>query len=274
MNETAAQRKAREDREATAAREQEQAESTQPAGADDQTPEAKTAGDGQGSDATDSDSKPSTDPAGTDLQTAGQASVTAGSEHPNQNATSYARTEETFAAEQMARGGVTPRPTWPEAVSQDERVENHREMAEQHAKNVTGTSDGVASVLPAVGGTTNMGLTTAEVLSQLDDGAVDGKGRLAGTYLDDLQAEEAQRRRDRIENMGVSSEARAAAARVRELAGSPVTPAADADKPLGEQGLVDPDKHTSRDGVDPNDPELRTRERVETGSVAGHSGTR
>jgi hypothetical protein len=260
VSETAKQKKEREEAEAAAARDQEQAQLEQD--------RSEAHGEGQGSDATSSQGA-DTDPGGRDLNTAGAASSTAGGESPNHNATSFGRTEETFSAEKMVRGGVTPIPSYPEALPREEQEDNHREMALQAAKNVTGTSDGVSSVLPAVGGTTNMGLTTTEVLSRLDDGAVDAKGRLVGVYLDDLQAEQAQRHRERIEGAGQSQESKAAAARVRELASSPVTPAADIDKPRDEQGLVDPAKHTSPDGVDPNDPERRQRERVDAGSTAG-----
>lgn len=183
-------------------------------------------------------------------------------EHPNQNATTAGRSAELTAVEDMVRGGTTPPVAYPQALPREEREENHRAMAEVAARNVTGTSDGVSSVLPAVGGVTNLGLTPAEVYAQLDDGAVDGRGRLVGTYLDDMQAEEAQRRRDRIEQMGTSPESKAAAAKIRELASSPGTPAADRDKPADEQGLIDPDKHTSSDDVDPNDRERRQREQV------------
>jgi hypothetical protein len=240
VSETAKQRKEHEEADAAAQRDQEQAQLE------------RDRAQANGSD-------------GHDLGSAGQASTTAGGESPNQNASSFGRTEELFAAEATARGGVTPLPSYPQALPRQEQEDNHRAMAEQHARNVTGTSDGVSSVLPAVGGTTNLGLTTAEVLAQLDDGAVDGRGRLVGTYLDDLQAEEAQRRRERIEGMGESRESKAAAGRIRELASSPGVPAADIDKAPDEQGLADPDKHTSADGVDPNDRERRQRERVDAG---------
>lgn len=244
MSDTAKQRKDREEAEAGAQRDREQAQLEQDR------------------------AEANTDPAGRDLGTAGDASATAGAEHPNQNATTFARGEETFAAEQMVRGGVTPIPTYPEAVDRETREANHQEMALVAARNATGTKDGISSVLPAVGGTTNLGLTTAEVLAQLDDGAVDGKGRLVGVYLDDLQAAEAARRREMVERAGTSPESRAAAARVRELAAGPGTSAADIDKPRDEQGLVDPAKHTSPDGVDPNDPDRRQREQVDANAAS------
>lgn len=68
-----------------------------------------------------------------------------------------------------------------------------------------------------VGTPTNHAMTRAEVLSQIDDGAVRPDGRLANTvYLDDIQAEEEQRRREKVES---GPEASDAAAKLRELAG-------------------------------------------------------
>lgn len=207
--------------------------------------------------------EPDPNPAGRDLRTAGEASTTAGSEHPDQNRTTFARGEEMFAAEQMVRGGVTPVVTYPKALPREDQVTNAEAIGAVASANATGTKDGISSVYPQVGGATNLAMTTSEVLARLDDGAVDGKGRLVGVYLDDLQEEAAQRHRDRIEQRTVTPEAVAAADRVRALAGSSVISGADLGKPADQRALIDPQKHTSRDGDDPNDPAARDRQRVD-----------
>lgn len=199
-----------------------------------------------------------TSPTGRDLGTAGTASLEA---PPNQNAVTVGRGEELFAAEAAMRGGVTPAPTYPKALPREEQEANHQAAAAAQAVNITGTSDGVASILPQIGGTTNMAMTTAEVMANLDDGAVDGRGRLNGVYLDDIQARQAQERRELIEQRGTEPGAVAAAERIRSLASSPVTPGADRGKPADEQALVNPDKYTGQG--DPNDPDRRAAERVD-----------
>lgn len=178
-----------------------------------------------------------------------------------QNAASFGRGEELFAAEAQARGGSPATPVYPTAAPLEERVANAEEAARLTAINASGSPDGISTVYPQVGGTTNMALTTAEVLANLDDGAVDERGRLAGTYYDDIEAERADERRRRIEERSSSPEAHAAAARIRELASSSATPAADRGRRASEQGLVDPRRLTGADQGDANDPRRRARER-------------
>lgn len=196
---------------------------------------------------------------GHDQDSAGEASLRAPA---NQNATTFGRGEELAALERIVRGGVTPLPEYPSALPRENQEENAAAAAEEAAKNLTGTDDGIASVYPQVGGPTNLARTQAEVFAQLDDGAVDARGRLVGVYLDDIQAAQQEQRRALIEQAGRSPASAAAAARLRELASSPSTPASDIGKPLDEQGLVSPSRHTSHDGVDPNDSERRQREQV------------
>lgn len=182
------------------------------------------------------------------------------------NEASLARTEETHAADVTVRGGG-PNPLvgsrdFPEAPSREEQEANAAEAAKAATINMTGTKDGVASVLPAVGGTTNLSLTPTELQAQLDDGAVDARGRLAGTYLDDLQAEEAQRRRERVEGYAKldgddAAMRKAAAERVRSLASSEPISAADFGKAPGEQALVNRSKLTGADTSKANDSETR-----------------
>lgn len=184
----------------------------------------------------------------------------------DRNAASARRTEETHAADQTVRGGG-PNPLvgsrdFPKAASREEQEENASAAALEAAKNMTGTDDGIATVLPAVGGTTNMALTPTEVQAQLDDGAVDSRGRLVGTYLDDLQAAEAQRRREQVENAASLNGddvdmRRAAAERVRNLASSDVVSGADLGKHPSEQALVNRRKLTGADTEDANDGNRR-----------------
>lgn len=177
---------------------------------------------------------------------------------PNQNAASMVRTEELHAADLIVRGGTTPQVAYPQVLPREQQEENAAEMARHAAANASGAEDGIATVYPQVAGPTNLALTQAEVLAQIDDGALDARGRLAGTYLDDLQAEEEQRRRERIEGFASSPESRAAAARVRELATSPAVAAADLGRRPDQRALVDPRRHTGQG--DPNDPIRRARE--------------
>jgi hypothetical protein len=106
---------------------------------------------------------PSTDPKGRDTRTAGQASLEA---PPNQNAATFGRGEELAAASAMVRGGVTPSPAFPTALPREQQEENLAESAAVVTRNMTGTDDGVSSVLPVVGGVSNLAMTEAERLAQ------------------------------------------------------------------------------------------------------------
>jgi hypothetical protein len=201
----------------------------------------------------------------------------------DRNSASFVRTEETFAADRTVRGGG-PNPgvgsrQFPQAPSREDQEENARLAALEAAKRMTGTEDGVSSVLPAVGGTTNMALTPTELQAQLDDGAVDARGRLVGVYLDDLQAEQAQRQRVRVENGaaldGPDAELRRAAAeRVRRLAASEPISAADLGRAPGEQALVNTDRLTGRDQSGANDESRRASALAGRDQSAGTDNTR
>lgn len=219
---------------------------------------------------------PGADPGDTDAEARDTGSADEASVHApaNQNAATAGRGEELFAAEQTVRGGVTPAPAYPVALPREEQEANAQEAAHQVAKNMTGTKDGISSVLPAVGGTTNMAMTSAERLAQLDDTAVDAQGRLVGDYLDDRERRVADERRNYIEGRAGelgddARQRRAAAERVRSLASSPATSAADVGKAPGDQALVNPDKHTSHDSSDVNSEERRAAERAEANQAGG-----
>jgi hypothetical protein len=196
----------------------------------------------------------------------GQSDAELDAERANHNAESFARTEETHAADQTLRGGG-PNPSrlsrdFPEAASREDQEKNAAEAALASARNMTGNADGVSSVLPVVGGTTNMAMTDTERAANLDDAAVDSRGRLVGTYLDDIQAEEMRRRREHIEGKaaldGDDAELRAAAAaRVRNLARTDPVSGADVGKGHDEQALVNTKKITGADQDDANDPKRR-----------------
>jgi hypothetical protein len=165
---------------------------------------------------------------------------------PQLNRETARRGEELAAADATVRGASNhPDPgerSYPKAASREEQEANAAEAAKASAINVTGTADGVMSVLPAVGGTTNMGLTATELQAQLDDGAVDSRGRYVGVYLDDLQAAEAALRRAKVEGMAdeVTDEMKAAAERVRQLASTVPAPASDAGKTADETAMSKP----------------------------------
>jgi hypothetical protein len=156
--------------------------------------------------------------------------------------------DELQAADQTVRGGGnhplpgTDERVYPKAASREEQEANAAAAAKANAINVTGTADGVMSVLPSVGGTTNPGLTASELQAGLDDGAVDARGRFVGVYLDDLQAAEAAVRRAQVEGMAdeVTNEMKAAAERVRALAAPASVPASDVDKAADERAMVKP----------------------------------
>ncbi len=196
----------------------------------------------------------------------------------DRNAISAQRTDELHQADQTVRGGG-PNPhagttEFPKALSREDQERNAEAARKATAVNMTGSPEGVATVLPAVGGVTNMALTPAELQAQLDDGAVDERGRLVGTYLDVEQARIQHERRLAVENAGSldgedASLRRAAAERVRNLAASPATPASDMGKPASEQALVNTDKLTGPDTSKANTREHRASEAARNESSAG-----
>jgi len=196
----------------------------------------------------------------------------------DRNAVTARRGEDLAAADATVRGGG-PNPhasdvDYPVALSREEQEANAAEARLAASRNMTGTEDGVSSVLPSAGGVTNMALTPAEVQAGLDDGAVDTRGRLIGTYLDDEQARVAHERRRMVENAGSldgedAEMRKAAAERVRSLAASPATAASDMGKAPDEQARV----HTGRLTGKQDDANKGTRRASEAAANERSSGT-